>query len=176
MKVYKLTTPLTKESIAKLKAGDKVLLSGKIITARDQAHMRLIDLINKKKKLPIDINNQIIYYTGPSPAKSGDIIGACGPTTSARMDGITEPLLKKGLKGTIGKGERSKEIQGMIKKYKAPYLVNMGGGGALLNEIVISSKIVAFKDLSAGAIRELTIKNMPLYVAYDIKGGSIYNT
>jgi len=174
MKTHKLTTPLTEKSISKLKAGDKVLLSGKIYTARDQAHIRLIELIKNKKKLPINLKGQIIYYTGPSPAKKEELIGACGPTTSARMDNLTEPLLIKGLSGTIGKGERSNEIQKMVKKYQAPYFISIGGGGALLHEVVQAKKIVAFNDLNSGAIHELIVKDMPLYVAYDIYGGSIY--
>ncbi len=175
MRTIELNTPLIDKAISGLKAGDKVLLSGRVLVGRDQAHLRLMDLMKKGKKLPVDLKNQIIYYAGPSPRKPGEAIGSVGPTTAARMDKITEPMFKKGLRITIGKGERSDEFKKMVKKYKAPYLVAMGGGGALMHSAVKSSKIVAFRVLGPEAIYELTVKKMPLYVAYDITGGSIYN-
>ena len=175
MRTVKITTPLDNKTIASLKAGDKILLNGKILVGRDQAHLRLIDLMEKGKKLPVDLKNQIIYYAGPSPTKPGEVIGSIGPTTSARMDKITEPLLKAGLRITIGKGERSPDFKKMVKKYKAPYLVAMGGGGAVIQQSVISAKILAFADLGPEAIYELTVKDMPVFVAYDVSGGSIYS-
>jgi len=175
MNIIELNTPLIDKAITGLKAGDKVLLNGPIFVARDQAHMRLIEMIKKEAKLPVDLKNQIVYYAGPSPTKSGEVIGSIGPTTAARMDKVTEPLLKAGLRITIGKGERSDDFVELVKKYKAPYLVAMGGGGAVMQKSVTDSKVIAFDDLGPEAIYKLTVKNMPLYVAYDIHGGSIYN-
>jgi len=164
MKIHHLSTPLEKKSVSRLKVGDKVLLSGKILVARDQAHLKLIELIDKKKKLPVDLNGQVIYYAGPSPTKPGEIVGAIGPTTSIRMDKLAEPLFKQGVLMTIGKGERSSEFSKLVKKYKAPYLVAMGGGGALYYDTVLSSKCLAFPELGPEAIYELEVKQMPLYV------------
>jgi fumarate hydratase subunit beta len=174
MRTIKLSTPLVEKSIIGLKAGDKVLLSGPILVARDQAHLRLIDMIKKGLKLPVDLKNQVIYYAGPSPAKPGEKVGAIGPTTSARMDSITEPLFKKGLKITIGKGVRSVDFKKLVKKYKAPYFVAMGGGGALVHDSVKYMRVLAFEDLGPEAIYELTVKDMPLFVAYDVYGENIY--
>ena len=161
-------------SLRGLKAGDKVLLSGQILVARDQAHLRLIELMKKGKKLPVDLKNQIIYYAGPSPTKPGEIIGSVGPTTATRMDKVAEPLFKLGARITIGKGERGQDFQEMVKKYKAPYLAAMGGSGAAIQQSVVAAKLLAFEDLGPEAIYELTVKDMPLYAAYDIQGGSIY--
>ncbi|MBN2087815.1 fumarate hydratase C-terminal domain-containing protein [Candidatus Peregrinibacteria bacterium] len=175
MQTIELNTPLIEKSISGLKAGDKVLLSGPIFVARDQAHIRLIDMIKKELELPVDLKNQVVYYAGPSPTKPGEVIGSIGPTTSARMDTISEPLFKQGLKITIGKGVRSDAFKELVKKYKAPYLAAMGGGGAVMQESVVESELIAFEDLGPEAIYRLTVKNMPLYVAYDIFGGDIYN-
>ena len=174
MRTIELNTPLTDKAIAGLKAGDKVLFSGNLLVARDQVHIHLNDLIKNKKSLPVDLNNQAIYYSGPSPSKPNEIIGAIGPTTASRMDELTEPLFKAGLKMTIGKGERSPEFQKLIKKYKAPYLVAMGGGGAVMQEAVEWAKVIAFEELGTEALLKLSVHKMPLYVAYDIVGGSIY--
>ena len=175
MQTIKLKTPLEEGCLEKLRAGDKVLLSGKIYVARDQAHIRLIKMIDEGKEIPIDLKGQVIYYAGPSPAKPGEIIGSVGPTTSIRMDKIAEPLLKKGLKITIGKGERSAEFKEMVKRYKAPYLAAMGGSGAVMQKSVIANKLIAFEDLGGEAVYELTVKDMPLYTAYDTQGGEIYS-
>ncbi len=175
MKTIELNTPLIDKVIAGLKAGNKVLFSGNLLVARDQVHMKLRDLIEAKKGLPVDLNGQAIYYSGPSPARPGEIIGAIGPTTASRMDEITEPLLKKGLKMTIGKGERSSAFQELVQKYQAPYLVAMGGGGAVMQESVEWAKVLAFDELGPDeALINLSVHQMPLYVAYDIHGGSIY--
>ncbi len=162
--MIKISTSLTKEIINGLKAGDEVLLSGVIYTARDQAHKKLIELIKKGRKLPIELKNQIIYYCGPTPAPRGKIIGSCGPTTSARMDELTIPLLKKGLKGMIGKGGRSNAVIKAIKKYKAVYFLTFAGCGALLAGKVKKAKPVAFKELGPEAIYKLEVKDFPVIV------------
>lgn len=174
MRTVHLQTPLTDQSISDLKAGDKVLLSGSVLVARDQAHMRLRDLLKEGKELPVDMKGAIVYYAGPSPTKPGDIIGSVGPTTASRMDKVAEPLFQLGVRITIGKGERSAAFQDMVKKYKAPYLAAMGGSGAVIQQAVTASKIIAFPEMGPEAIYELTMKDMPVYVAYDIHGGSIY--
>lgn len=174
MKTIMLKTPLSEENIISLKAGDKILLTGQLLVARDQAHMRLIELMKAGKKLPVELKNQIIYYAGPSPTKPEDVIGSIGPTTAARMDKMAEPLFEMGVRITIGKGERSKAFRDMVKKYRAPYLAAMGGSGAIIQQSVLASKILAFKDLGPEAIYELTVKDMPLYIAYDVRDGNIY--
>lgn len=160
--------------IKDLKVGDEFLLTGIIYTARDQAHKRLVEIITKGQKLPIDLEGKIIYYCGPTQTPKGKIIGSCGPTTSQRMDEFTPILLKAGLKGMIGKGMRSKEVIKAIKKYNAIYFLTYSGCGALLSKYVKRKKIVAFKDLGPGAVYELEVENFPLIVAIDSKGESIY--
>ncbi|MFW5976808.1 MAG: Fe-S-containing hydro-lyase [Bacillota bacterium] len=169
-----ITTPLDEKSISKLKAGDNVELSGIIYTARDAAHSRLTDLINKEKKLPIPLQGQVIYYVGPAPAPPGKIIGSAGPTTSYRMDSFTPLLLKKGLKGMIGKGKRSEKVKNAIKKYKGIYLAAVGGAAALIAKSIKSVEIVAYPDLGPEAIRRLEIESMPLIVINDIYGNDLY--
>ena len=161
-------------NIRKLKAGKEILFSGVIYTARDQAHKRLVELIRKKKKLPFDLKNQIIYYCGPTATPKGKVIGSCGPTTSSRMDEFVEPLLKKGLLAMIGKGRRSAKVRRLIKKYKGVYFVAPAGCGALLAKKVISKKLVCFKELGPEAIHKLEVKDFPLIVAIDSKARSIY--
>ncbi|MDD5005352.1 MAG: Fe-S-containing hydro-lyase [Candidatus Omnitrophica bacterium] len=170
----RISTPLTKEIIKTLRCGQEILLSGTIYTARDQAHKRLREAIKKHKKLPFGLNNQIIYYCGPTNTPRGKIIGSCGPTTSSRMDSFTPLLLKKGLKGIVGKGERSREVVGAIKKSKAVYFLAPAGCGALLAKKVKSSKIIAYKDLGPEAIRKLEVKDFPLIVGIDSQGRSVY--
>jgi fumarate hydratase subunit beta len=170
----KLEFPYNKEKIEELKAGEFVFLTGKIYTARDQAHRKLVELIKKDKKLPFNLRNQIIYYCGPTPSSRERVIGSCGPTTSSRMDKFSEPLLKKGLLGMIGKGQRDKKIRELLKKYKAVYFVAPSGCGALLSQKVNSKKLIAFAYLKAEAVYELEVKNFPLVVAIDTKGNDIY--
>ena len=170
----KINTPITKKSIANLKAGDEVLLSGVIYTARDQAHKRLAELIKKNKKLPFNPESQIIYYCGPTATPKGKVIGSCGPTTSARMDEFTKPLLRQGLVAMIGKGRRSLNIRNLIKKHKAVYFIAPAGCGALLAKRVRSKKMVCFKELGPEAIYRLEVKDFPLITAIDSKGGNIY--
>jgi len=170
-----ITTPLNYESIKSLKAGDEVRLSGVIYTARDQAHKRLMTLIKNNKKLPVDLQKQIIYYCGPTKTPKGKIIGSCGPTTSLRMDLFVEPLLKKGILGMIGKGRRSKLVHDLIKSHKAVYFLAPSGCGALLSEFVVSKETVAFKDLGPEALRKLTVKNFPLIVGIDSNGCGLFS-
>lgn len=170
----RITTPLTEDKIKNLKAGDSVLLSGTIYSARDAAHKRLIELINEGKELPFNINGEIIYYVGPSPAKSGQVIGSAGPTTSYRMDAYTPTLLNLGLKGMIGKGIRSEEVIESIKKNKSIYFGAIGGAAALIGKSVTKSKIIAYEDLGAEAIRKMEVKDLPLVVVIDIEGNNLY--
>jgi fumarate hydratase subunit beta len=166
----KITTPLNQRQIQNLKAGDEVLLSGTIYTARDQAHKRM----NQAKKMPFDIRDQVIYYCGPAKTPKGMIIGSCGPTTSSRMDEFTPALLKAGLKGMIGKGRRSPEVAGVIKKYKAVYFLTFAGCGALITKYIKSAKLLAYRDLGPEAIVKLEVKDLPLIVGIDAKGNNVY--
>ena len=159
-----------------LKAGNRISYTGTIYTARDQAHKRLIDAIKKKKKLPVDLKNAIIYYCGPTPAPRGKVIGSCGPTTSSRMDAFTPLLLEAGLKGMIGKGRRSKKVKEAIKKYKGVYFITHAGCGALLSQYVKKAKTVAYKNLGPEAIYKLDVENFPLIVCIDSKGRDLYGT
>jgi len=165
---------LDKKNIVQLKAGELVFLSGVIYTARDQAHKRLVALIKAKKKLPVDLRGQIIYYSGPTATPKNKIIGSCGPTTSSRMDNFVEPILKVGLTAMIGKGRRNAKVRSLIKRYKAVYFVAPAGCGALLAKKVQSKKLVAFGDLGPEAIFKLEVKDFPIVVAIDSNGRSIY--
>ncbi len=170
----KITTPLTKEIIKQLKCGEEVYLDGVIYTARDQAHKRFIKRLKRKQKLPLNLKNNPIYYCGPNPSRRGHVIGACGPTTSSRMDVFTPPLLRNGLLAMIGKGERSGYVIEAIKRYAAVYFVTYAGCGALLSQYVKSKRLVCFGDLGTEAVFALEVKNFPLIVAIDSKGGNIY--
>lgn len=167
-------TPLTKQTVGKLRAGDRVLLSGVIYTARDQAHKKLVELIKNNKKLPLKLKNQIIYYCGPTATPKGKAIGSCGPTTSSRMDEFTEALLGYGLIAMIGKGRRSKRVRDLIQKHKATYFIAPAGCGALLSRRVTSKKLVCFSELGPEAICRLEVKDFPLIVAIDTRGRDIY--
>jgi fumarate hydratase subunit beta len=170
----KITTPLDKKILIALKAGEEVLLSGIIYTARDQAHKRLVDMVLAGKKLPVDLAGKIIYYCGPTATPVGKVIGACGPTTSSRMDAFLEPLLAQGLTAMIGKGRRKAQVREVIAKYKAVYFVAPAGCGALLAGKVVKNKLITFKDLGPEAIYELEVDAFPLIVAIDASGNSIY--
>lgn len=169
-----INTPLTEEDIKKLKAGDKVNITGIIYTARDAAHARLIELINKGEELPIPIEGQIIYYVGPTPAKPGRPIGSAGPTTSYRMDPYAPLLLEKGLKGMIGKGARSREVKEAIKKYKGIYFAAVGGAAALISRSIKKAEVVAYPELGPEAIRRLEVENFPVIVINDVYGNDLY--
>jgi fumarate hydratase subunit beta len=164
----------SKDPFSGLKAGDEVLLTGDIYTARDQAHKRLVELIEKGKKLPFDLKGQVIYYCGPTKTPPSKVIGSCGPTTSARMDKLTGPLLAAGLKAMIGKGRRSEEVRRLIKKYKAVYFLATGGAGAYLAKRVISVKLVSFKELGPEAIYRMRVKDFPLIVGIDPDGRDVF--
>lgn len=160
--------------IPKLKAGDRILLSGVIYTARDAAHKRLFEMIKGKEALPFDLKNSIIYYCGPAPARPGDAIGSCGPTTSSRMDVYTPALLSMGVKATIGKGPRSDEVKEALKKNQAVYLAATGGVAALLSRKVKKAELVAFSDLGPEAIYRLDVIEFPVIVANDIFGNDVF--
>jgi len=167
-------TPFSDADVESLKAGDRVRISGVIYTARDAAHARLLPLIEKGEALPIDVTGQIIYYTGPSPARPGTVIGSVGPTTASRMDTFTPSLLKLGLKGTIGKGYRGQPVKDALKQYKAIYFGAIGGAGAVLSEFVRKAEVVAYEDLGTEAIRRLEVDAFPAIVLYDCHGGDLY--
>jgi fumarate hydratase subunit beta len=170
----KITTPLDDAAVLNLKAGESVLISGIIYTARDSAHKRMVDSLKKQEPLPIDIKGQIIYYAGPAPAKPGYPIGPIGPTTSGRMDAFTPLMLEKGLKGMVGKGNRSKDVIEAMKKYKAVYFAAIGGAAALLAKRVKSARVVAYDDLGAEAITELVVDELPVVVVNDAFGNDLY--
>ena len=172
--LLKIHTPLTDEVIASLHAGDMVLLSGEVYTARDVAHRRLYEALGKGEILPIDLRGTVIFYAAPSPTPPGKIIGSIGPTTSYRMDAFTPKLLENGLKGMIGKGNRSPEVVAAIQKYKAVYFGAIGGIAALTAKCVAKAEIVAYDDLGPEAIRKLTIVNMPAIVINDDAGHDLY--
>jgi len=171
-----ITTPISPEIIKSLKAGDNVTLTGVIYTGRDAAHKRMCLALENGEKIPFDIENQIIYYVGPCPAKPGKVIGSCGPTTSYRMDAYAPKLIKLGLKGMIGKGLRNKEVKDACKKYGCIYFGAIGGAGALLSEHVKKSEIVAYEDLGTEAVRKLTVEDFPVTVIIDYMGNDIYES
>lgn len=171
----KITVPMTREEAMTLKVGDSVLISGTVYTARDAAHKRLLDGIKNGEPLPVDIKNIAIYYAGPAPAKPGQIIGSCGPTTSGRMDAYAPTLIELGQTVMIGKGERSKEVVDAMIKHGAVYLGAIGGAGALIAKSITSAEVVAYDDLGAEAIRRLTVENLPATVVIDSKGSSLYD-
>jgi fumarate hydratase subunit beta len=170
----KLVTPLDDQSVERLKIGDRVLLSGCVYSARDAAHKRLIDLLDRGEQLPFDIKGQVIYFVGPTPARPGRPIGSAGPTTSSRMDKYSPRLIAQGLKGMIGKGFRSPEVIEAMKKYKAVYFAAVGGAGALLAQRIKESEIVAYEDLGPEAIRRLKLDNFPVIVVNDCRGNDLY--
>lgn len=170
----RLRTPLTDEDVEKLNMGDKVLLTGVLYSARDAAHKRLFDLIQAGKALPVDLRGQVIYYVGPAPTKPGKPIGAAGPTTSYRMDACAPKLMELGLKGMIGKGNRSPEVVEAMKKYKAVYFGATGGAGTLLARSIKKAEPVAYEDLGPEAIQRLEVEDFPVVVINDTKGNDLY--
>ncbi len=170
----KLTLPATKETLAGLKAGDSLLISGVIMTARDCAHKRLKELIDSGKPLPFDLKDAFIYYAGPCPAKPGMASGSCGPTTSARMDSYAPQLLDLGLGGMIGKGEMSEEVRLAVARNKCVYMAAIGGAGALYGNAIRKSECIAFPDLLSEAVYRLEVEDFPAIVAIDSEGNSIY--
>jgi fumarate hydratase subunit beta len=172
--IKKVQLPLTEETLTGLTAGDNVLLSGVLYVARDAAHRRMVEALERGEPLPFDIRGQTIYYMGPSPAKPGKVIGSAGPTTSTRMDSYTPRLLAEGLKGMIGKGVRSDEVKDAIKKHKAVYFAAVGGAGALISKKITKSEAIAYQDLGPEAILRLEVKDFPATVINDIYGGDMY--
>lgn len=172
-----ITTPLTVEKVRELRSGDEVLLSGVIYTSRDAGHKRLVEAHKNGEQLPVDLKDATIYFVGPTPAKPGQALGSCGPTTSYRMDAYSPYLIREcGLTGMIGKGKRNDEVIGAMKEYGAVYFGAIGGAGALLSQCVVSSEIVAYEDLGAEALRRLEVKDMPLTVVIDSYGENLYQT
>lgn len=169
-----ITTPLTVEQVQSLHAGDQVLLSGVIYTARDAAHKRLVALVEKGEALPFDVQDQVIYYVGPTPAKPGQVFGSGGPTTAGRMDAYAPTLMQLGLRGMIGKGYRQPVVKEAIQKYQCVYFGAIGGAGAYISQCVESSEVIAFEDLGPEAIRRMVVKDLPLTVIIDSQGNDLY--
>jgi fumarate hydratase subunit beta len=165
--------PLTEETIAGLRAGDHVTLTGVIYTARDAAHKRLVEALDRGEPLPIDIKGAVIYYVGPTPARPGRVIGAAGPTTSMRLNPYTPRLLERGLKAAIGKGGRDQAVKEALKKYHGVYFIAVGGTGALLSKRVKKAEVVAYEDLGTEAIRRLEVEGFPVIVANDMYGNDL---
>ena len=172
--VKEVSPPLTDADVESLKAGDRVRITGVLYTARDAAHGRLLPLMEAGRPLPIDVKGQIIYYTGPSPARPGDVVGSVGPTTGGRMDKFTPGLHALGLKGTIGKGARSQPVKDALRQHTAVYFGAIGGAGAVLSGFVKKLEIVAYEDLGTEAIRRLEVEGFPAIVINDCHGGDLY--
>ncbi|MCQ4637270.1 Fe-S-containing hydro-lyase [Anaerovorax odorimutans] len=171
---YRINGPFTKEKFEDLKAGDTVLLTGTVYTARDAAHKRMVEMLEKGETLPFDIKNAVIYYVGPTPEKPGNPIGSAGPTTSYRMDAYAPTLLDLGETGMIGKGQRSQEVKEAVLRNGAVYFAAIGGAGALMAQRVETAEIIAFDDLGAEAVRRLQVKDFPVTVVLDSHGGDLY--
>ncbi len=171
-----IKTPITREDVRKLKAGDSCLISGFIYTARDAAHKRLCELVAEGKELPFDVKDSVIYFVGPTPAKPGQAIGSAGPTTSYRMDAYSPTLIAQGQTGMIGKGKRGPEVIAAMKEHGAVYFGAIGGCGALLNKCIKRAEIVAYEDLGAEAIRRLEVEDFPVIVIIDSEGNNLYQS
>jgi len=171
----KVHLPLDKQTVKELKAGDMVEISGILYTARDAAHKRMIDMLKRGESLPFDIENQVIYYVGPCPAKPGYVIGSAGPTTSSRMDAYAPELIKLGLTGMIGKGLRSKDVISAMVQYGAVYFGAVGGAAALISKSIKKEELIAFPDLGTEAIRKLEVENFPAVVIIDSYGNNLYD-
>lgn len=176
MAQVKITTPLTRETVRNLKAGDSCLISGVIYTARDAAHKRLCELVAAGKELPMDVRDAIIYFVGPTPAKPGQAIGSAGPTTSYRMDAYSPIMIQQGLTGMIGKGKRGPEVIDAMKAHGAVYFGAIGGCGALLSKCIKKAEVIAYEDLGAEAIRRLEVEDFPAIVIIDAEGNNLYES
>jgi fumarate hydratase subunit beta len=172
--IKEITPPLSDADVESLRAGDRVRITGVIYTARDAAHGRLMQLIDEGEALPIEVRGQIIYYTGPTPARPGAVVGSIGPTTASRMDRYTPALLELGLKGTIGKGYRSQAVKDALRRHRAVYFGAIGGAGAVLSRFVKTLEVVAYQDLGTEAIRRLEVEGFPAIVINDCHGGDLY--
>ena len=171
-----ITAPMTKEEACRLEAGDYVYITGTIYTARDAAHKRMYDTLRKGQALPFNIEDNLIYYMGPSPAREGRPIGSAGPTTASRMDKYAPELLGLGLRGMIGKGKRTQEVLDAVVKNGCVYFAAVGGAGALLSKCIVESEVIAYEDLGTEAIRKLKVENFPVIVVADSKGNNLYET
>ena len=171
-----ITAPISKETARTLRAGDYVYITGTIYTARDAAHKRMYEILQEGGKLPINIEREMIYYMGPSPAREGRPIGSAGPTTASRMDKYAPQLLDLGLGAMIGKGKRSRDVIDAITRNSSVYFAAVGGAGALLSKCITSSQVVAYDDLGTEAIRKLTVENFPVIVVVDCEGNNLYET
>lgn len=172
--IRKLTAPLSREDVLSLRAGDQVLLSGVVYTARDAAHLRLVEAMERGEALPLPLQGQVIYYAGPTPTPAGRAIGSIGPTTSIRMDAYTPKLLEKGLRGMIGKGKRTAPVVEAMQAYPAVYFAAIGGAAALMASCVTSCEVIAYDDLGPESIKRLTLQELPLVVAVDAQGGDAF--
>lgn len=172
--IKQITLPIKKEDIENLKPGDSVYLTGEMYTARDAAHKRMEESIQKGEQLPFELKDSCIYYLGPSPAREGKAIGSAGPTTSGRMDKYTPSLLDLGLKVMIGKGKRNEQVKEAIRRNKAVYFAAVGGAGALLSKCIKNSEVIAYEDLGTEAIRKLYVENFPVIVVVDREGKDLY--
>src|SRR3990170_4604652 len=170
----KITTPLTDQVVESLNAGDNVLITGELYSARDAAHKRMVEMLDRGEKLPFDLKGQLIYYVGPTPARPGRVIGSAGPTTSGRMDTYAPAFIACGLRGMIGQGLRSQPVIDAMKEHGAVYFGATGGAGALLARRITSSEIVAYEDLGPEAIRKLIVEDFPVIVINDAHGGDYY--
>ncbi|MBP3928445.1 MAG: Fe-S-containing hydro-lyase [Peptostreptococcaceae bacterium] len=170
----RITLPIDSETVESLECGEMISLSGVIYTARDAAHQRLINCINNNEELPFDLQGQAIYYVGPTPNKEGEVIGSAGPTTSYRMDDLTEPLLDRGIKLMIGKGKRNQVVIDSMKKNTCAYLAAIGGAGAYISNSIKKSEVIAYSELGTEAIRRLEVENLQVIVAIDCRGNNIY--
>ena len=170
----KITLPLTDEILEDLKAGDNLLLSGVMYVARDAAHKRMVEALDRGESLPFDIRGATVYYMGPSPARPGRVVGSAGPTTSGRMDAYAPRLMAEGLKGMIGKGLRSEAVKEAMVKHKAVYLGAIGGAGAIISKSIKKARVIAYEELGAEALRCLEVEDFPVTVINDIYGGDLY--
>ncbi len=175
-KTYHCKTEELRTLCPQLEAGDRLVLSGTIYTARDAAHKRLFALLDQGKELPFDLRDAVIYYAGPTPAQQGMAVGSCGPTTSSRMDGFAPRLLDLGLVAMIGKGQRSPEVCQAILRNQSCYMAAVGGAGALIAKCIEEAEVIAFEDLGCESVKRMTVKDLPLTVAIDCKGGNLYET
>lgn len=169
-----LTPPLHSADVARLKAGDRVLITGTIYTGRDAAHKRIVEALLNGQEPPFPLDGAVIYYVGPSPAPPGRVIGAAGPTTSYRMDAYAPTLIQRGLKAMIGKGKRNDEVKAAMAKHQAVYLGAIGGAGALMARCIKEAEVIAYPDLGPEAVRRLVVENMPLVCVNDVHGGDLY--
>lgn len=176
MSALRLTTEELKSAAAQLRAGDRVLLSGTIYTARDAAHKRLFALLDEGKELPLPLKDAVIYYAGPTPAQQGMAVGACGPTTASRMNGFAPRLLDLGLRAIIGKGEMSGEVQAALERNGSCYFAAVGGAGALIARCIKTAEVIAFDELGCESIKRMTVEELPLTVAMDCAGGNLYRS